>query len=149
MTTPNPPIPGHHLLNEGHVFRTHEEDRFPAAAAMIGGDVYKYSGGCQCGALPAEFPNVSANQMKAWHRRHKEAVRAEAHAETGISKDDVVAALSGERVDRVKLMHTVLDDAEDALRLGDVERMTKIIFVWSQRREYLLAGEEKWEDEHI
>ena len=66
-----------------------------------------------------------------------------------ITKEDVVSLLSGERVDRVALMHKVLDAAENALRAGDIEKLTKVIFVWSQRREYLLAGDETWEDQHV
>jgi hypothetical protein len=130
VTTPNPPIPGHHLLNEGHVWRLHHDDRFFDRTLYQDG-VPEYSGGCQCGARPSEFPNLSTKKMKDWHRQHKEELR-------GV-----------QRVDRVKLLHQVLDDAEEALRLGDSARVCKIVFVWSQRREYLLAGEERWEDEHI
>jgi len=130
VTNPNPPIPGHHLLNEGHVFRVEHEDRF-YDRGMFEAQPPKYSGGCQCGARPEEFPNVSTNQMKAWHRQHKAELRGTL------------------RVDRVVLLHQVLDAAEEALRLGDSERLHKVIFVWSQRREHLLAGEETWEDQHI
>jgi hypothetical protein len=130
MPVPNPPIPGHHLVNEGHVFRLHHVDQFPSTS-LFAAEEPQYSGGCQCGARPPDFPNVSTNAMKAWHRTHKEELR-------GVH-----------RVDRVRLLHQVLDDAEEALRLGDYERMTKVIFVWSQRREHLLAGEETWEDQHI
>jgi hypothetical protein len=129
MPTPNPPIPGHHLLNEGHIHRIFQDDRFPQVGSV---EKPQHSGGCQCGARPPEFPNVSVNKMKEWHRQHKEELRG-----------------GPMRVDRVRLLHQVLDDAEEALRLGDMERMTKVIFVWSQRREHLLAGEEMWEDQHI
>lgn len=53
------------------------------------------------------------------------------------------------RVDRVKLLHQVLDAAEEAMRVGDLERLYRVIFVWSQRREHLLAGEESWESEDV
>lgn len=128
-TTPNPPIPGHHLLNEGLILPVDHEDRFPRAS--IEEEPRRFSGGCQCGARPDGFPNLSARQMKAWHRQHKEELRGTLP------------------VDPVKLMRHVLDMAEEALRLGDHERMTKVIFVWSQRRVQLLAGEEKWEDEQV
>jgi hypothetical protein len=126
-TTPNPPIPGHHLLNEGHTFPVHHNLAFTPSDAPI-----EHNGGCQCGAKPPDFPNVSKRRMQEWHRQHKEELRG-----------------GPLRVDRVRLLHQVLDDAEEALRLGDMERMHKVIFVWSQRREHLLAGEETWEDQHI
>jgi hypothetical protein len=53
------------------------------------------------------------------------------------------------RADRAALLHQVLNTAEDALRAGDTDKVIKTIFVWSQRREYLLAGEETWEDQHV
>lgn len=127
--TPNPPIPGHHLLNEGLILPVDHEDRFPRT--VIEEEPRSYSGGCQCGARPDAFPNLSGRQMKAWHRQHKEELRGTL------------------RVDRVAIMHQVLDDAEEALRLGDHERVLKVVFVWSQRREHLLAGEETWEAQHI
>jgi len=126
VTNPNPPIPGHHLLNEGHTFPVRNRDW-----STFQEEVVDHNGGCQCGAKPEGFPNVSATKMKEWHRQHKAELRGTL------------------RVDRVALLHQVLDAAEEALRLGDIERMTKVIFVWSQRREHLLAGEETWEDQHI
>ncbi len=62
----NPPIPGHHLLDEGMVLPNYSDRN-----GIIG-----HTGGCRCGAKPPGFPNVSKNQMKAWHRLHKEAIRA-------------------------------------------------------------------------
>lgn len=59
--TPNPPIRGHELKAEGHVWRTWVDD-------LMGG-------GCRCGAKPPEFPNVSIGAMKRWHREHKAEVR--------------------------------------------------------------------------
>lgn len=47
------------------------------------------------------------------------------------------------------LMARVLDTAEVALRMGDMERCCKAIFVWAQRQEHLLAGEETWEDNRV
>lgn len=47
------------------------------------------------------------------------------------------------------LLRTVLDDAERSLRLSNFDRMSKVIFVWSQRRDHLLAGEETWADQKI
>lgn len=62
---PNPPIPGHELLHEGHsLFRN--------------GD---YRGGCRCGALPPGWPNLSTKAVKAWHRAHKAQVRGLAPVE--------------------------------------------------------------------
>lgn len=121
---PNPPISGHHLLYEGHTHPVWSD-------SGRWGAIDHHEGGCQCGAKPPDFPHLSVNQMKAWHRQHKDELRGTL------------------RVDRVKLLHQVLDDAEESLRLGDYERMHKVIFVWSQRREHLLAGEETWEDQHI
>jgi len=129
VSTPNPPIPGHHLLHEGHILPIHSELHFPR---LTGEEIEGHTGGCQCGAKPPDFPNVSARKVKDWHRQHKEEIRG-----------------GPQRVDNVRLLHQVLDEAEMALRLGDIERMTKVIFVWSQRREHLLAGEETWEDQHI
>jgi hypothetical protein len=77
--------------------------------------------------------------MKAWHRQHKADIRASAPKDP----DEL------HRVDVVHLLHTVLDTAEEALRMGDHERVIKVIFVWSQRREHLLAGDETWEDQHV
>ena len=122
MPVPNPPIPGHHLLNEGHSF-------------PIWGDGWEkatlkgHDGGCECGEKPPDFPNLSANKMKVWHRQHKAELRGDPM-----------------RLDRTMLMRRVLDDAESALRMGDFEHMHKVIFVWSQRKEHLLAGEESWDD---
>ena len=62
----NPPIPGHHLLDEGSVYPVRDR----------GWEVTGHTGGCRCGAKPPGFPNVSKNQMKAWHRLHKDAIRA-------------------------------------------------------------------------
>ena len=126
--TPNPPIPGHHLLHEGHIVPIHQSLHFPR---LTGEEVPGHEGGCQCGAKPEGFPNLSVNKMKEWHRLHKEELR-------GVL-----------RVDRVKLLHQVLDAAEEAMRVGDLERLYRVILVWSQRREHLLAGEETWEDQHI
>lgn len=47
------------------------------------------------------------------------------------------------------LMRTVLNDAEASLRMGNMQRAMHVIFVWSQRREYLLAGVETWESQEI
>lgn len=47
------------------------------------------------------------------------------------------------------LLLEVLDDAESSLRMGNFKRMSKVIFVWSQRRDHLLAGEETWADQNI
>jgi hypothetical protein len=139
VSNPNPPISGHHLLWEG--------SRQPIWSNNSWEDeVTGFQGGCECGCQPLDFPNLSRNKIKAWHRAHKEELRSQG---IGVTKADVVAMLTGERVDRVALMHQVLDAAEDALRAGDTERLTKVIFVWSQRREYLLAGEETWEDQHV
>lgn len=102
------------------------------------GGTPEHSGGCECGARPEGFPNVSRTRMKTWHRQHKADLRAQG-----------IGAPLPDRLDRVKLMHQVLDAAEDALRVGDTQRVLQIIFVWSQRREHLLAGEETWEDQHV
>ena len=62
---PNPPIKGHELLYEGHTNRTSGpwwRSRCPSRRLS-------------CGAQPPNFPNVSINQMKAWHRQHKEELR--------------------------------------------------------------------------
>jgi hypothetical protein len=148
VTTPNPPIPGHHLLSEGSVWRKPRDDRFPYSYDP---KEIEHEGGCQCGARPPEFPNVSRKAMQRWHREHKAELRRAAFGGQHVSIDDVVLMLEGgtERMDVVHLLHQVLNDAEEALRLGDHEKVLKIIFVWSQRREHLLAGEERWEDQHV
>lgn len=136
--TPNPPIPGHHLLGEGSIFPVRQTFRFPYSS----GDqpvADEFNGGCQCGAKPPGFPNLSRNAVKAWHREHKAEIRASAPKD----EDEL------HHVDVVRLLHQVLDTAEGALRVGDHEKILKTILVWSQRREHLLAGEEKWEDEHV
>ena len=61
---PNPPIPGHELLYEGHT-----------SYEWSTGGVSAHRGGCRCGAKPPEFPNVSTVKMKQWHREHKEELR--------------------------------------------------------------------------
>jgi hypothetical protein len=67
----NPPIPGHALLNEGHIFPRYRN-----------GEIVDHTGGCQCGAQPEDrWPELSARQMKAWHRGHKEEIRAEQEGE--------------------------------------------------------------------
>lgn len=48
-----------------------------------------------------------------------------------------------------QLLYTVLADAEASLRMGNINRMSKVVFVWSQRRDHLLAGEETWADQRI
>jgi hypothetical protein len=143
VTTPNPPIPGHHLLYEGRCWLSTEANRILDRLYTTDQPIEEnwaritpalVEGGCQCGAMPTPFdPRAlpSRGAMQKWHRQHKEELRGTL------------------RVDRVKLLHQVLDDAEESLRLGDFERMHKVIFVWSQRREHLLAGEETWEDQHI
>ena len=67
---PNPPIKGHELLQEGHVFPLHGN-----GTGLDGWKIVGHSGGCRCGAKPPEFPNVSTVQMKKWHREHKEELR--------------------------------------------------------------------------
>lgn len=63
---PNPPIPGHELLYEGHSYRTYGSDE------MYNGD---HDGGCRCGAKPDGWPNLSIGAVKRWHREHKAALR--------------------------------------------------------------------------
>lgn len=73
MVTPNPPISGHHLLNEGSVHKN-----WQTARAFSLGDVdYEWVGGCACGAKPPEFPNLSKRAMQRWHRQHKAALRGQ------------------------------------------------------------------------
>jgi hypothetical protein len=129
----NPPIPGHHLLNEGHIFPLREGPGEFGHYEVVG-----YDGGCECGARPEKFPDMTGRQMKVWHREHKANLRAHG-----------IGVITSDRHDRAAILHQVLDAAEDALRLGEHERVLKIIFVWSQRREHLLAGEETWEDQHV
>jgi hypothetical protein len=66
VTKANPPIKGHTLIGEGHVFPIWGE---PWDSPRT------HSGGCSCGAVPPEFPNVSTVKMRAWHRQHKEELR--------------------------------------------------------------------------
>lgn len=47
------------------------------------------------------------------------------------------------------MMLAVLDDLERSVRVSDVPRAAFIGFVWAQRREHLLAGEESWADQRI
>lgn len=63
---PNPPIKGHHLIAEGHVQKRYLAD-----------DSAEQYGGCQCGARPDGWPNVSIGATKRWHRDHKNAVLLE------------------------------------------------------------------------
>lgn len=58
---------------------------------------------------------------------------------------DTKPDLSAESV----VMRQVLDDAEASLRLSNFNRLAKVIFVWSQRKDHLLAGEETWADQRI
>ena len=66
---PNPPIPGHALLFEGLTL--------PILSSYTG-LIVAHKGGCQCGAQPEGFPNLSTNAVKRWHRQHKADLRAEA-----------------------------------------------------------------------
>lgn len=45
-------------------------------------------------------------------------------------------------------MHKFLSHAEKCLRLGDSSALLVTIFIWSQRSERILAGEETFEDQH-
>lgn len=67
MTTPNPPIPGHHLLHEGHVYH-----RWDGRTGE-----HTWTGGCACGARPDEFPQLSKRAMQRWHRQHKAELRGQ------------------------------------------------------------------------
>lgn len=51
--------------------------------------------------------------------------------------------------DRETVMLDVLNDLESSVRMGDLPRCSFIAFVWSQRRDHLLAGEETWADQRI
>lgn len=62
---PNPPVKGHRLLHEGHSVR-----RINPVTDMYDG----WSEGCECGAKP-DPPANSINEMKRWHRQHKEELR--------------------------------------------------------------------------
>ena len=68
---PNPPIPGHELLYEGGTQPIWGDANAPWGA------VQGHKGGCACGAQPPDFPNVSNNKMKQWHREHKAQIRGE------------------------------------------------------------------------
>lgn len=75
MAIPNPPIRGHHLLSEGAVFKRHKP--FTTLATLHDNDGVEWHGGCQCGAKPPEFPDISMRKMKAWHRQHKAELRGQ------------------------------------------------------------------------
>jgi hypothetical protein len=73
VVKPNPPISGHHLLNEGHTlhaWRGPQNAPFEQYAQVT-------TGGCQCGEHPTGWPEIeySARSMKAWHRNHKSDLR--------------------------------------------------------------------------
>jgi len=99
VTTPNPPIKGHTLIGEGHV-------------TPVWGEAWhsphSHSGGCSCGAKPPEFPNVSTVKMKAWHRLHKEELRATMTDEK-LTPERAVRLL---RAKGAELEHRVLVEAE-------------------------------------
>jgi predicted NBD/HSP70 family sugar kinase len=57
---PNPPIPGHELISEGHI------------TVRANGTVY---GGCRCGERPAGWETMSIAAVKRWHREHKDQLR--------------------------------------------------------------------------
>lgn len=64
---PNPPIPGHILLYEGHTrygYSSETSERI-------------HTGGCECGAKPPGFPSLSVGAMKRFHRAHKAELRGE------------------------------------------------------------------------
>jgi hypothetical protein len=116
MTHSNPPIAGHHLLYEGRCWLDPASQKFtdPYYGEPRWDEVTRdmVMGGCQCGALPDPFsPRAlpSMTRMRVWHRQHKEELRAQG-----------IGVIVTDRVDRVKLMHQVLDDAETALRMGDM-----------------------------
>lgn len=71
--TPNPPIPGHHLLHEGAVYKRFKSDDW----GWSRDEPFEVVGGCACGAKPPEFPNISMRKMKAWHRQHKAELRGQ------------------------------------------------------------------------
>lgn len=70
---PNAPIPGHHLLHEGGVFKKH----LPWNGSLYQDNEPVLTGGCECGAKPPSFPDVSMNAMKRWHRQHKAELRGQ------------------------------------------------------------------------
>ena len=65
---PNPPIPGHELLDEGQAYRTYGPDE-------------NYNGwrvGCRCGQRPPDWtPDMSLSAVKRWHREHKAQLRGQ------------------------------------------------------------------------
>lgn len=65
---PNPPIKGHELLGEGHIWR---------GIDPVTDEWGPQWGGCRCGAKPPDWPNVSVGAMKRWHRQHKAELRAQ------------------------------------------------------------------------
>lgn len=68
MTT-NPPIKGHALRFDG---KGQVEYEHTAAGMAFTGNVV---GGCECGAQPPGWPNVSARETQRWHREHKAHLR--------------------------------------------------------------------------
>jgi hypothetical protein len=74
---PNPPIPGHELLHEGHAVRRMARDGMYVPLAQPDA----FSGGCRCGAKPPGWPNLSTKAVKAWHRAHKAELRGLAPVE--------------------------------------------------------------------
>jgi len=74
---PNAPIPGHHLLHEGAIYKSRDPDVGPWST-----DEERYVGGCACGAKPTDFPDISIRAMKRWHRQHRAELRGQHTAPT-------------------------------------------------------------------
>lgn len=65
--------------------------------------------------------------------------------EQGELQDSYVRALEATK----RELLAVLDDIEASVRVSDFDRLAKCAFVWSQRRDHILDGEETWEDQRI
>ena len=70
---------GHHLLYEGGSLTIWENGKA------------NVTGGCECGAQPGKFPNVSTKAMQRWHRQHKDDIRRGADTRRADTRREVLA----------------------------------------------------------
>lgn len=107
---PNPPIPGHGLLSEGHchlAIDPETDDYFPE------GHPQRWTGGCVCGAKPDGWPHGSVGSVRRWHREHKAALRGEAPG-----------ALNGDRMAHaLRVIYTQWDHDDEVYRAPHWARM--------------------------
>lgn len=62
---------------------------------------------------------------------------------------DRLMAEAAEEISRLREAVAALDDADASLRFSDINRALTVAFIWGQRRERILNGEETWADQNL